>query len=240
MIRMGKNLKPHEKRDRTTRVGCGMERSSIQRQVFPERHLFVTEGTKTEPYYLEGLVDTICRRYGKDEGAARRQFNIIGEGDNTLYLLKRAEKRLQNEGDRYQHVWIIYDMDDFPACNFDNTVKRCEALSERSKADGGPQYHAIWSNQCVELWFLLHFNYLDTNVNRDQYSVKLSSKLGRHYDKKDEKIFDTLLPRMDRAIQRAKRLIEEYPPGTPPSQMAPGTNFYELVEHLRGYLPPAK
>lgn len=234
---MPKKLKPHEKRNRATRVKHGMERSSIPRPVLPERHLFVTEGTKTEPNYLKGLVDVICQNYGE---AARRQFKIKPEGDNTLYLLKRAEKCLQNEGDDYQHVWIIYDKDDFPPDDFDNTVKRCEALSKRFKAGEGPQYHAIWSNQCIELWFLLHFNYLDTDIDRDQYSEKLSDKLGRHYEKNDEEISDALLPRTGRAIRNAKRLMKKYAPETPPSQRAPGTNFYELVEYLKDYLKPAK
>lgn len=237
MIRMPKKPKPHEMRDRDFRVRCGAERASTPRTVLPERHLFVTEGTKTEPNYLKGLVDVICRNYGE---AARRQFEIKPEGDNTLYLLQRAEAYLQNEGDEYQHIWIIYDKDDFPACDFDNTVKRCEALSKRYKADEGPQYHAIWSNQCVELWFLLHFNYLDTDIDRAQYRAILSDKLGRHYEKNDKEILDVLLPRTDRATRNAKKLMEKYDKDAPPSQKAPGTNFYELVEHLRGYLTPAK
>ncbi|MDE6280319.1 MAG: RloB family protein [Oscillospiraceae bacterium] len=235
---MPKKPKPHEMRDRSFRVKCGAERASVPRMVLPERHLFVTEGAETEPNYLNGLVDVICKNYGE---AARRQFKIIGEGNNTLYLLQRAEAYQQNEGDEYQHIWIIYDKDDFPACDFDNTVKRCEAINKRFKAEGREiQYHAIWSNQCIELWFLLHFNYLDTDIDRAQYRAILSDELGRHYEKNDEEILGTLLPRTDRAIQNAKKLMEKYDEGEPPSQKAPGTNFYELVEYLKGYLTPAK
>lgn len=232
---MAKRPKPHEMRDRSFRVKCGAERSSAPRTVLPERHLFVTEGTKTEPNYLNGMVDAICRNYGE---AARRQFKIIGGGDNTLNLLKKAEKHQRNEGDGYQHVWIIYDQDDFPACNFDNTWDRCEALNEQF--EGGIRYHAIWSNECVELWFLLHFDYLDTAIGRDQYRDILSERLGRRYDKTDETLFDALLPRMRCAVKNAKLLMSRYPEGTPPSQCVPGTNFYELVEYLEAYLKPKK
>lgn len=235
---MPKKPKPHEMRDRSFRVRCGAERISIPRMVLPERHLFVTEGTKTEPNYLNGLVDVICRNYGE---AARRQFKIIGEGDNTLYLLQKAEERQQNEGDEYQHVWIIYDKDDFPPDDFDNTVNRCQALNKRFQAEGREiQYHAIWSNQCIELWFLLHFNYLDTDIDRDQYGVKLSGKLGRRYEKTDEELAKTLIPRTDRAIKNAKKLMEKYDKDVPPSRKAPATNFYELVEYLGCYLTAAK
>lgn len=235
---MPKKPKPHELRKRDFRVEHGIERVSTPRMVLPERHLFVTEGAETEPNYLNGLVDVICQNYGE---AARRQFKIIGEGNNTLYLLQKAEAYQQNEGDEYQHIWIIYDKDDFPPDDFDNTVNRCQALNKRFQAEGREiQYHAIWSNQCIELWFLLHFNYLDTDIDRDQYRAILSDKLGRHYEKNDEEILDALLPRTDRAIQNAKKLMEKYDEGEPPSPKAPGTNFYELVEHLRGYLMPAK
>ena len=66
---------------------------------------------------------------------ARRQLFISPEGGNTLYLLSRAEKRLQNDADGYQHVWIIYDKDDFPADHFDNTLNRCAALNERNQKE---------------------------------------------------------------------------------------------------------
>lgn len=239
---MPKKPKPHEWRNRDFRVKRGAEQSSAPRMVLPERHLFVTEGVETEPNYLNGLVDAVCRNYGE---AARRQFKIIGEGDNTLYLLQKAEAYQQNEGDGYQHVWIIYDQDDFPACDFDNTVKRCEALNKklkkRFKEEGRRiQYHAIWSNECVELWFVLHFDYLDTAIKRDQYRDILTERLGRRYDKTDETLFETLLPRMGCAVRNAKKLMKKYEEGAPPSQKTPGTNFYELVEYLGAYLKPAK
>lgn len=231
---MPKKLKPHERRDKNTRIRCGMERSSHPRSLLPERHLFVTEGTKTEPNYLQGLIRRICNRYGD---SATRQFAICPESTNTLFLLKKAEDRQQSDTDGFQHVWIIYDQDDFPADSFDNTQKRCDALNRRFQSEGiDTTFHAIWSNQCVELWFLLHFEFMHSDITRKQYRAKLSANIGRHYEKSDDTLFDLLFPKLDAAIQNAKRLMAQYDSDFPPSQRAPATNFYELLEHLKPYL----
>lgn len=234
MIWMAKNPKPHELRDRAFRVEQNLERASTPRRLLPERHLFVTEGTKTEPNYLSGIVALICNRYGPD---AKKQFAIMGEGDNTLNLLQRAEAYQQNDADGYQHVWIIYDQDDFPPDSFDNVAKRCDALNKRFQGEGrDTTFHAIWSNQCIELWFLLHFDYMHADITREQYREILSDRIGRHYEKADEAVFELLLPKMETAIKNAKKLMKEYGPELPPSQRAPATNVYELVEHLKGYM----
>lgn len=235
---MGKNLKPHELRKRKTRVELNLEPSRAPRPILPERHLFVTEGTRTEPNYLRWLIDRICARYGE---AARKQFQISPEGGNTLYLLSRAEKRLQSEIDSYQHVWIIYDKDDFPADNFDNTVARCMALNKRYRDEGvDVTFHALWSNECFELWLLLHFCYQNTDIQREQYWEMLSEYIGKPYDKTDSTVFDMLTPEMmEAAIKRSRTLMRTYGPNTPPSQRAPTTKFYELLECLKPYIFPA-
>lgn len=235
---MPKQLKPHQRRDRNTRIHCGMERGSTPRPLLPDRHLFVTEGTKTEPYYLQGLIKRICASYSS--GAAR-QFKICPEGTNTLFLLKKAEEHQHSDADGFQHIWIIYDQDDFPPDNFDNTQSRCAALSKRFREEGiDTTFHAIWSNQCIELWFLLHFELMQSDITRKGYRAKLSTHIGRHYEKRDDTLFEFLYPQLDTAIQNAKQLMASYDPSLPPSRRTPATNFYELLECLRPYFEPAK
>lgn len=71
---MPKKPKPHELRQREYRIKHGLEGIPKPRLILPERHLFVTEGKKTEPNYLNGLVDLICEHYGTP---ARKQFKIM-------------------------------------------------------------------------------------------------------------------------------------------------------------------
>lgn len=139
----------------------------------------------------------------------------------------------------FQHVWILYYQDDFPKAHFDNAAKRCEALNLRNQEqERNIKFHALWSNQCVELWFLLHFEYLDSNIERTQYQDILSKFLGKKYEKNDPQIFSRLFPHIRTAISNAKRIRALYTKNTPPSQCAPCTTFYELIETLWPYLQP--
>ena len=195
------------------------------RQLLPGNHLFVTEGTKTEPNYLYGLIDELAQQFGND---VKRQLIVLPEGINTLFLLEQAEQYLQNTSDFFQHVWILYDLDDFPLDRFDNTVERCKALTTRNrKRRYGPQFHAIWSNQCFELWFLLHFCPLDADISRDAYRQKLREQLKagglcQAYEKNDPALFSYLRPFLPDALRNAKQR-EDTCKGLPPSQCAPCT-----------------
>lgn len=104
------------------------------------------------------------------------------------------------------------------------------------------QYHAAWSNECIEFWFLLHFSYYTSNNHRTEYIEFLNNKfielgIGK-YAKNMENIFDILMnngsPKL--AIRYAKRIINEHQ-GVTPAMIAPGTKVYELVEELAKYLP---
>ena len=82
----------------------------------PEYHLIVTEGTKTEPNYFKALQDNIHEKYKN-----RIRLEIHGEGNNTISLFDRAIQIVRNSGITYKHVWIVYDVDDFPADKIKNT-----------------------------------------------------------------------------------------------------------------------
>ena len=115
----------------------------------PEYHLIVTEGTKTEPQYFQTIKAIINRQYQD-----RIQLDVFGEGDNTLSLFEKARERARQNPNGYKHVWVIYDTDDFPLDHINRTEQLC-----RQNSTVDTQYHAIWSNQCIELWYLLHFSF---------------------------------------------------------------------------------
>ena len=128
----------------------------------------------------------------------------------------------------------MYDTDDFPAEHINQTAQECINLSGDET-----QYHALWSNQCIELWFMLHFNYVDADLHRSEYYPKLSEWLRNigqgEYAKNRVDIYSILRPFLDDAIRNAKRLNEKNQ-HLPPSSAAPGTRVYELLELLKPYL----
>ncbi|MBR2088168.1 MAG: RloB domain-containing protein [Oscillospiraceae bacterium] len=135
-------------------------------RISPEYHPIITEGSKTEPLYFEGLKKAVNQKY-----TGRIEIVGLGEGANTLSILDTAEKVQLRSGGKYRHIWIVYDKDDFPEDDFDNTFFRCQKLSSSSDS---VTYHALWSNECIELWFLLHFEYLQSSLHRDFYYPKLT------------------------------------------------------------------
>lgn len=204
-------------------------RNRTARIVAPEFHLIVTEGTKTEPNYFEGLKQEINYKF---PGRVSIQIEGIGQGKNTLTLLECAQKLVSPIG-KYsdvKHVWLVYDKDEFLDDSFDNTELRCKDLSNENIT-----YHALWSNECIEYWFLLHFNYLDSTLHRSQYFPKLTEYLGSKYKKNRDDIYDLLKPYMPQAINNAKRILDSYG-NLPPSQCTPGTTVYKIFEKLQYYL----
>ena len=221
------SLKPPKKSDRKK---SWMEpRRDNKRKIHPEYHLIVTEGIETEPNYLEGFKQQINKVF-KD----RIHLEICGGGCNTVGLFDLAKSRAENNPNGYKHVWIVYDTDDFPADNINKVPLLCQ---NRSTTEC--QYHAIWSNQCIELWFLLHFSYMQSDLHRYEYFEKLdacfrSISAGKYLKNRTD-IFDVLRPFIDQSIAHAKKL-DEANLGKMPSEAAPGTKMYELIEKLKPYI----
>lgn len=196
--------------------------------ISPEYHLILTEGTKTELLYFKGLKKAVNQKY-----TGRIEIIGLGEGANTLTILETAEKVQRRSGGKYRHIWIVYDKDDFPEDDFDNAYFRCQELFSSNNMT---TYHTLWSYECIELWFLLHFEYLQSNLHRDFYYPKPTKYIRTKYQKNSLNMFGVLYPYLNYAIRNAKRLLQNYPEGLAPSQCAPETSIYEIFEKLKDYL----
>lgn len=198
-------------------------------KIQPEYHLIVTEGTDTEPEYFGSIKDVINKKYPE-----KIKLDVYGEGDNTISLFQKAKTRAEESSNVYKHVWIVYDTDDFPADHINKTAELC--ISESTEE---VTYHAIWSNQCIELWFLLHFSFIQSDLHRSSYWPKLTGLLNFQgfgaYEKNRSDMYRILLPYMDPAIANAEKLAK-INDGKLPSESAPGTQVYLLVKKLRPYL----
>lgn len=196
--------------------------------IAPEYHLIITEGTKTEPYYFEGLKREVNRFY---QNRISLVIQGVGQGENTLSLLDYAQNYVKKDPDKYKHVWLVYDKDDFPKDRFDNTFYKCQSISQNSPV----VYHALWSNECIELWFLLHFATLDVALHRKEYYPKLTGHLGFQYEKNCDNIYAFLRPILQTAINNAKKIRDRFT-NVPPSKCNPATTVYEIFEYLKFYL----
>ena len=191
--------------------------------------LIVCEGAVTEVRYFEAFP------VRKDVLVA-----IRGEGKSTLSLVAAAVEhatRAAKEDAPYDEVWVVYDHDDFGADKFNRAADDIRNLN-----DSRPEkWHAAWSHQAFEVWYLLHFQFFDGRLHRHLVQDKLGELLRQHhgrtsYRKNDPAIYDLLLARQPVALKHARRLAEKHrvaPFGdTPPADANPCTLVYQLVEAL--------
>ena len=212
----GKAVRNMRERERKTRHL--EKRIKVASRLAHLNYLIVCEGEKTEPNYFKALV--------KGRNSQVLTVTIEGEGANTKSLIDIAIKRRSSSPIQFDVVWTVFDKDDFIRFN--------EAI-EYAKSKG---IHTAWSNEAFELWYYLHFQFVDTRVDRHQYIDMLTREIRKthpkfEYRKNDAGMFSLLeeIGSQERAIKNAKILESRYE-GTDYSSHKPCTLVYKLVEEL--------
>lgn len=178
-----------------------------------------TEGAKTEPNYFNSIKDEL--RLNEID------IKVDGRGDHTVRLVEWVIER-KNElssTDEDTEWWVVFDKDDHAGFN--------QAI-ERAQAEG---IHVAYSNECFELWFILHFEFLNTAIGRTKYYEKLTGLLSRKYDKNTSDIYGLIRDKEATAIKNAKNLEKMHSDAgvTSYEKMDPSTSVYKLVERMRSF-----
>ena len=162
------------------------------------------------------------------------KFKVVGTGRNTESLVDSVEelfnftdKEISSKMIRYGKIFVVFDKDDFTRQAFNNAVTKCINKG----------YIALWSNECIELWFLLHFNYLDTAISRKEYFKKLSKCLGIEYKKNDDN-FSLLggLSKISTAYKYSLKLNQQFDNSVHPADRKPCTMVYKLIDEIEEYM----
>lgn len=218
----------HKKRVRERKV-----RKEAVRDLIPYRILIVCEGEKTEPGYFKTLKDLLEVKFRDlvdlKKVNLKELIEIDGSGKNTKSLVRHTLRLKAQASIPFGHVWCVFDKDSFTNEQFNSAIINAE------KED----IEVAWSNEAIELWFLLHFEYISTGITRYQYIDKLnyifkSVGLGK-YEKNMDGIYNILKEygSQDFAIGNAKRLLKD---GFNYADMKPATTVYKLIELLEGLL----
>lgn len=230
------------KRKTVSYLPSGFDVESSRRQGNrPKRRsiLIVCEGEKTEPNYFESFRKKLV-------GGEGDRIHVVGAGDNTLGLVEKAKQLIEErcccEEPPFYHVWIVFDKDDFPDSRFDNTVAAIQHEDAKFKSGKYPHWHAAWSNEAFELWYLLHFQEtLGGAMNRTSLCKLLSEYFKDEfgctagYRKNNPNVFELLYSRMTTAIQRGERVFKQCAEKAPHA-CNPATRVFELVKQLQAYL----
>ena len=233
-----------------TRINRPKGRSNRkQRLVQYGTHLVYAEGKKTEPLYVENIKKILNKKDDFKNSNINIEIVDSSGGRETLRLISYAEHDIKNRlknGEKIDYVWIFYDKDDFKKDDFDNAYNKVQSKNKTENQSfhtdnipcdsNGIHYSACWSNECFEIWGVLHFQYLNNQCDRKRY-IEIINK---HIDNENEKyhknrvdLYDILSKYGDvnLAIINAKKLdnLENV-------KSNPSTGVYLFVEHFKKYL----
>lgn len=141
---------------RTARVEKKRKEKTREVRVY---FLIVCEGEKTEPNYFKSF-KTNVKSYVYT-------IDAFGEATNTKDLVKKTMKYRDKSSQVYDSVWVVFDKDSFSPNNFNGAI----ALAENNNIKTG------WSNEAFELWYLLHFQYRNTHMSRNEYKSAIEDEV---------------------------------------------------------------
>lgn len=205
--------------------------------------LIVCEGEETEPNYFKGFQQIAHTK--------RIAFIKIKEGVGVGITVVKTAKQLKEQGNYADdEVWCVFDRDlkkeNNNQQNFNQAIK--SAIENK--------LNLAVSNDAFELWFLLHYEFYQSETHRSDYKTMLSFKtrLGEKYEKNSETMYEKLKDKESNAINFAKKLwsshcnlyeIDDSDPNNLTVEQRiiihninPSTTVYQLVEKLNEVIFP--
>lgn len=190
-------------------------------------YLIICEGKNTEYYYFTAFPEA------SNMAVVERDKN--SKTSLVDYAIKRCK---EDQFDGYE-TWCVFDMDIKPdegatqPEDFNNAILKAEAAGLK----------VAWSNDSFELWFLLHFRYLEAALTRHEIYPKIREAweqqgfvIESSRDLKGVEFCKDHYARhkdlLGTAIKNARRLHQSYGSRTDYAAQCPCTTVYLLVEEL--------
>lgn len=208
-----------------------LSKKTYAKSILPQKSfLIICEGENTEPEYFKSfpLGNAQVETYGLGRSKSALIEHIIA------IVLKRDDAHMQE-------VWAVFDFDTNPAhlsaqrADFEKAV----ALAKKH------HIHAAWSNDCFELWLVLHFQFVEAELTRGAYYTILSGFWNCNYAKsgKNRDFAQSVYGRLQEdarsnqqnAIDGAVRLERNHA-HLKITDKNPGTTVHHLVRELNRYL----
>ncbi|NCQ94396.1 MAG: RloB domain-containing protein [Microcystis wesenbergii Mw_QC_S_20081001_S30D] len=187
-----------------------------------KRFLIICEGEKTEVNYFKAF-------------AVPKKIEVMvqGEGKNSLSLVNKAIQIIDNlkQDDSFDQIWCVFDKDNCSKEQFN----QAERLAKQKNIK------IAYSNEAFEIWFILHFQYLDIVTSRSEYLKILTTQMKKYgllnekekYAKNREDMYEKLKPYQTTAITNAAKLIQDRDEAKKhPFDANPSTTVHELVQEL--------
>lgn len=186
--------------------------------------LIVCEGQNTEPEYFKSFP------------VVTADVATIGLGASKTYLVNYAAELSKREEYKGREIWCVFDMDFAPQIsNQKNDFNIAISLAKKLG------FKTAYSNDAFELWFLLHYQDVQGQFQRQYYYSRLDTYFGINYDRDGKKLrvckefYNKLINDSNacqrNAIIRAEKLHLSHK-GNSYCSRNPCTTVYKLVTEL--------
>lgn len=179
----------------------------------------VEGNNKTEKLYFDNF----------DDGKKTYKIKIAkGNDTDPLKLVKHLYREIEknelnlSDGDM---AFCVFDTDVDPYKN--------KIISEAIELAKEKRIKIITSTPCIELWFLLHYDYTTATLSNDDV-IKRLKKFYPKYEK-NVNIFSEINSNVQEAIKRAKRLEKHQTDNNQTIgtvEANPSTEMYKIVDYL--------
>lgn len=205
--------------------------------------IIACEDSVSSPSYFKMIIDTLIQ----EKKITQNSVIIVPHDGHTeptgvLNNLKKYNKDGFTYKD-YEHKWIVIDRDSKYKGGGHTKENFKEALKNAKNRRKDLHIDVAYSNDSFELWYLLHFDYRNTAIMRDEIIEKviiklkeiephIFSRLTKDNIKEEsyaKHIFKALLSFQEDAIKNAETLLKSYGSHHKPEDDNPSTTVYQLV-----------
>jgi len=197
-----------------------LQRAGSKRPPY-QRVLIVSEGSKTEPNYLDEM------RIERRLPAAHIRIVPSALGTQPRQVVDYAEQLFRQSGE-YDVVVAVFDRDDH--ATYHDALARAEQLNGAMRNDFRElvPFFVAASVPSFELWLLLHFEDVQAWRPRGEVYARLRAAMPE-YEKGTKGVYARTKANLPLAIARAKRLAAR---ATLRDDQEPNSTIFQLIELL--------
>ncbi len=191
-----------------------------------ETLIIACEDSVSAPLYFNAIFDDLKKNH-----AIAASSLVFAKHNNTDPYGVLDDLLNHPNYQNFDHQWIAIDRDVERTNGGGHTLKNFNQAITRAR---DKNIKVAYSNPCFEIWYLLHLNYRNTAIDRDEL-IKL---LKHNYHYKKNKLFILSQDQQKIAIKNANNLIQSWidTQGTTiPATDNPSTTVHDLVTLLNGF-----